>query len=46
MGLFFRRYNRYVKRNKLKHTDKGLVNFRNIYPLKKDHKKEDDDIMC
>lgn len=44
MGLFVRHYNIYLKRNKLKHTDKGLGNFRN--PLKKDHKKEDDEIMC
>lgn len=46
MGLFSKRYNRYLKRNKLKHTDKGLVNFRNTHPLNKDHKKSDDDIMC
>ncbi|XP_050898059.1 ubiquitin carboxyl-terminal hydrolase 9 [Lathyrus oleraceus] len=45
-GLFVRRYNRYLKRNKLKHTDKGLVNFKNTHPLKKDHKKEDDEITC
>ncbi|KAI5441766.1 hypothetical protein KIW84_010999 [Lathyrus oleraceus] len=46
MGLFVIRYNRYLKRNKLKHTDKGLVNFRTTYPPKKDHKKEDDEITC
>ena len=46
MSLFVRRYNIYLKRNKLKHTDKGLVNFKNIHPLKKVHKKEDDEITC
>jgi len=28
MSLFVRRYNRYIKRNGLKHNDKNLVNFR------------------
>jgi len=28
MSLFVRRYNRYIKRNRLKHNDKNLVNFR------------------
>lgn len=46
MGLFIRRYNRYFKRNKLKHTDKGLVNFKNTHPSKKDHKKEYDETIC
>lgn len=46
MGLFFIRYNRHLKRNKLKHTNKGLVNLRNTHPPKKDHKKEDDEIAC
>lgn len=45
MGLFVRRYNRYLKRNKLEHSDKGLVNFINNHPPKKEHKKKNDDIM-
>ena len=44
LGLFARRYNRYLKRNKLKYTDKGLVNFKNTHPLNKDLKKEDDEV--
>ena len=28
MSMFVRRYNRYIKRNELKHNDKNLVNFR------------------
>jgi len=28
MSMFVRRYNRYIKRNGLKHNDKNLVNFR------------------
>lgn len=39
MNLFARLYYRYLKRNKLKHTDKGLVNFINTHPPNKDHKK-------
>jgi len=27
-SMFVRRYNRYIKRNRLKHNDKNLVNFR------------------
>lgn len=46
MDLFVKHYNRYLKRNKLKNTDKGLVNFRNTYPPNKDQKKEDDEITC
>lgn len=46
MSLFIRCYNRYLKRNKFKHTDKGLVNFTNTHPHKKDHKKGDDYITC
>lgn len=46
MSLFIRQYNRYLKKNKLKHSDKGLVNFKNNHPLKKEHKKKDDDITC
>ncbi|XP_050874924.1 uncharacterized protein LOC127078519 [Lathyrus oleraceus] len=46
MDLFVRRCNRSLKRNKLKHTDKCLVNFRNTHPPKKDHKKQDDEITC
>ena len=44
MSLFVRHYNRYLNRNKLKHNDKGLVNFKNTHPSKKEHKKKDDDI--
>lgn len=39
MGLFVRHYNRYLKTNKLKHTDKSVVNYTNTHPFKKDHKK-------
>lgn len=46
MGLFLRRYNRYLKRNKLKHGNKGLVNLRNTHPPNKEHNKKDDDITC
>lgn len=46
MSLLIRRYNRYIKRNKLKHTDKGLMNFRNTHLPKKDHMKEYDEITC
>ncbi|XP_050909787.1 uncharacterized protein LOC127123628 [Lathyrus oleraceus] len=46
IGLFIRRYNGYLNRNRLKHIDKGLVNFKNTHPPKKDHKKGDDDITC
>lgn len=46
MALFVKRYNKYLKRNKLKHSDKGLVNFINNHPPKKEHIKNDDDIMC
>jgi hypothetical protein len=28
MSMFVRQYNRYIKRNGLKHNDKNLVNFR------------------
>lgn len=34
-GLFVRLYNRYLKRNKLKHSNKGLIKFRNTQPPKK-----------
>lgn len=46
MGLFARHHNRYLKRIKLKHSDKCLINFRNTHTANKEHKKEDDDIMC
>lgn len=46
MGLFARHYDRHLKRNKLKHTNKGLVNFRNTHPYKKYHNKGDDNIIC
>lgn len=44
MSLFIRRYNQYLKRNNLKHSDKDLVNLKNTHPPKRDHKKKDDDI--
>lgn len=43
MGLFVRCYNRYLKRNKLNHSDKGLVNFKNTDPPKREHVKKYDD---
>lgn len=46
MGLFVRRYNRYMKRNKLKHSDKGLVNFKKSHPPKREHKQKDKKITC
>lgn len=46
MSLFIRRYNRYLNRNKFKHSNKRLVSFINTYSPKKEHKKNDDDIMC
>ena len=46
MRLFVRRYNRYLKRNKLKNVDKGLINFINTHPPKIEHEKNDYDIMC
>lgn len=46
MWLFVRHYNRYLKRNKLKYSDKGLINFKNTHPPTRKHKKEDDDIPC
>lgn len=46
MGLFIRRYNWYLKRNKLKHTEKGLINFKKYHPSKREHNKKDEDITC
>lgn len=40
MVLFVRCYNRYLKRNKLKHFDRGLINFKNTHPPKREHKKK------
>lgn len=46
MSLFVRLYNKYLKRNKLKHTDKDLVSFINTHLPKKYQKREDDEITC
>lgn len=40
IGLFAIHYNRYLKRNKFKHTDKGLVNFKNIHHLRRIKRKK------
>lgn len=32
IDLFVRHYNIYLKRNKVKHTDKGIMNFKNTHP--------------
>lgn len=34
-GLFVRHYNKYIKRNSLKHSDKNLVKFRKSNPPRK-----------
>lgn len=44
LGFFVRHYNRLLKRNKLKHFDKGLIKFEKSHPPKREHKKKDEDI--
>lgn len=44
MRLLVRCYNRCLERNKFKHFDKGLINFKKTHPPKREHKKKDDDV--
>lgn len=46
MGLFVRRYNRYIRRNGLRHNDKNLMKFRKDSRRTSDNKKEEKVITC
>lgn len=46
MGLFISCYNRYLKRKKLNHFDKGLINFKKYLLPKIEHKKKDEGVTC
>ena len=42
MGLFMRRYNRYIWKNNVKHSDNNLVKFRiQSTPYKEEYNKKD-----
>ena len=46
MSLFVRRYNRFIKRNNLKHNDKNLVNFRKVSERARESKKDEKVVSC
>ena len=46
MSMFVRRYNRYIKRNGLKHNDKNLVNFRRASRKGKESESDEKEVSC
>lgn len=48
MGLFFKRYHKYIKRNGVKHSDKNLINYRRQSNSTKqdENKKEKSKVLC
>lgn len=46
MALFFKCYNQYMRKHKLKHSDKNLINFKKSYPQNKEHKIKEKDVTC
>jgi len=46
MSLFVRRYNRYIKRNGLKHNDKNLVKFRKASRKGKESDSDEKVVSC
>ncbi len=44
--MFVRRYNRYIKRNRLKHNDKNLVNFRKASRKGKESNSDEKVVSC
>ena len=46
MSLFVRRYNCYIKRNRLKHNDKNLVNFRKASRKGKESDSDEKVVSC
>lgn len=46
MSLFIKRYNTYIKKHQLKHSDKNLINFKKTHPHKnEENKKEDSQLL-
>ena len=46
MSLFVRHYNRFIKRNRLKHNDKNLVNFRKVSQIARELDKDEKVVSC
>lgn len=46
MGLFVKRYNRYMRKNNLKHSDKNLINFKKSHPYKKENERKEENVTC
>lgn len=46
MELFVKRYNQYMKKHKLKHSNKNLINFKKSHLHKKEHKRKEEDATC
>lgn len=41
MELFVKHYNQYIKKHKLKHSEKNLINFKKFQPYKKEEKEKE-----
>lgn len=44
--LFAKRYNQYIKKHKLIHCGKNLINFKKTYLHKKEDKKKEENVTC
>lgn len=45
MGLIVKHHNKYIKKHKLKHSDKNLINFKKYHPYKSGDKKKDENFI-